>query len=92
MTYEDEIKPYRGKINQLNDQILDLIKARIIVALNIGKIKRKYGKPIVDKQREEAVIEQVRRLAVAREVAPDAVERIFRELIKACVEAEESND
>ena len=92
MTYEDEINPYRGKINQLNDQILDLIKARIIVALNIGKIKRKYGKPIVDKQREEAVIEQVRRLAVAREVAPDAVERIFRELIKACVEAEESND
>jgi chorismate mutase/prephenate dehydratase len=92
MNYEDEIAQYRDEINRLNKQILELIKARITVALEIGKVKRKYGKPIVDKKREEAVIKQVRSLAIDNGVSPDSAERIFREIIRACIEAEETLD
>ncbi len=92
MTYEDEVAQYRDEINRLNRQILELVKARISVALEIGKVKRKHGKPIVDKQREETVIQQVRNIAATSGVSPDSAERIFREIIRACVDAEEALD
>ena len=92
MTYEEEIALYRDEINQLNKQILELVKARLSVALKIGKVKRKYGKPIVDKQIEESVIRQVRSIASSSGISPDSAERIFREIIKASVDAEETID
>ncbi len=89
MNYQEEIEEYRTEINRLNEEILDKIEERVQVAKNIGEIKQRYGKPIIDRKREDKVIEQVRKLAVERDLDPEKVSAIFRKIIDLCVEAEE---
>ncbi len=89
MTYEEEIKPHRDKIDRLNDEIIEKIAERKEVALVIGNIKRKYGKPIVDKIREQAILDGIRENALVHDLNPDALEQVFKEIIQLCVMAEE---
>ncbi len=89
MTYEEEIKPHRETIDRLNDEIIEKIAMRQNEAIAIAKIKQQHGKPIVDKTREQAILDRIRVKAQAKGIDPDALERVFREIIKLCTEAEE---
>ncbi|MFH2110635.1 MAG: chorismate mutase [Candidatus Bathyarchaeota archaeon] len=90
MSYEEKIRPLRAEINRLNQEILDRILERVNVALQIGYAKRKHGKPVRDPARETVVLDQVARLAEARGLEPEAIRRVFREIIELCVAAEEA--
>jgi chorismate mutase len=89
MTYEDEIALHRETIDKLNDEIIEKIAKRQQAALAIGTIKKKYGKPVVDRSREQAILARIREKAPAKGLNPDALERVFKEIIQLCVEAEE---
>lgn len=89
MTYEKNVAAYRDEIDRLNEEILDLLAQRIEVSLKIGEIKRRCDKPIVDKVRERAVLDNVRTLAEAKGFDSDAAERIFTLIMEICIEAEE---
>lgn len=89
MTYEDEIQPFRLEIDQINEEIIKKISQRKEAALAIGEIKKKYGKPVIDKAREKAILERIREKAQNNGLEPDALERVFKEIIRLCVEAEE---
>ena len=87
--YEDEIRPHRDTIDRLNNEIIDKLKERVDAALKIGEIKKRHGQPVVDKTREQAILDSIREKAGAKDMDPDGLERIFKEIIKLCVEAEE---
>ena len=87
--YQEEIKPHRNTIDRLNNEIIGLLVERVQAALIIGEIKKKYGKPVVDKTREQAILEVIRVKAEENSIDPDGLERIFKEIIRLCVEAEE---
>lgn len=87
--YEDEIRPHRETIDRLNNEIIILLEERLQAALSIGEIKKKHGKPVVDKAREKAILDTIRKKAELRTLDPDGLERIFKEIIRLCVEAEE---
>jgi chorismate mutase / prephenate dehydratase len=89
MTYMDEIKPHREAIDRLNNEIIKRIAERQREALAIGTIKKRYGKPVVDKSREQAILDKIKSKAQAHEINPEALERVFKEIIRLCVEAEE---
>ncbi len=89
MTYMDEINPHREAIDRLNNEIIDRLAQRQREALAIGEIKKRYGKPVVDKTREQAILDTIKEKAPAKGLAPEALEKVFREIIKLCVEAEE---
>jgi len=89
VSYEDEIAPLRDEINRLNEKILEKIWERVKVALRIAAVKKRHGVPIVDRGREETVLDHVGGLAADRGLDPVAVRRVFREIIDLCVEAEE---
>ena len=88
MTYEEEREELRREINRLNEEILERLAERVEVAVRIGAVKRRHGRPIVDRSREGKVYEQVRELARGRGLDEEGVERIFREIIRLCTEAE----
>jgi chorismate mutase len=90
LSYEKEVELYRITINKLNAEIIELLRERAQAALKIGEIKQRYGKPIVDEIREEKVIQQVKERAIENELDPEKVERIFKEIIQLCVEAEKA--
>jgi chorismate mutase len=87
--YEEEIRPHRETIDRINNEIIDKLTKRVKAALSIGEIKKRYGKPVVDKQREQAILDRIREKAEAKNMDPDGLERIFKEIIRLCVEAEE---
>lgn len=91
MSYTEEIGPLRDEINRLNEEILEKIRERVRVALRIGEVKKRHGMPVVDRAREEAVLNHVESLAADRVLDPEGVRRVFREIIDLCVKAEEEH-
>jgi chorismate mutase / prephenate dehydratase len=89
MTYRDEIRPHRETIDRLNVEIMEKLALRQIAALKIGAIKKKYGKPVRDKGREKEILDRIKVKASEHGLDPVAVERVFKEIIRLCVEAEE---
>ena len=88
MRYEEEIGELRKEINRLNEEIIEKLAKRVEVAVRIGAVKRRHGRPIVDRSREEKVYEQIRKLARRRGLDAEGVERVFREIIRLCTEAQ----
>ena len=87
--YEDEIRPHRETIDRLNNEIIEKIEERVGAALKIGEIKKRHGKPVVDKTREKVILDRIRGKAEAKNIEPEGLERVFKEIIRLCVEAEE---
>ena len=88
MEYEEEIEGLRKEINKLNEEIVERISQRVEVAVRIGSVKKRYGQPIVDAGREAKVYEQIRELARRHHLDGVGLERIFREIISLCTEAQ----
>ena len=91
MSYNEEIDQLRDEINRLNEEILEKIRERVEVALSIGEVKKRHGMPVVNSAREEVVLNHVKVLAADRGLDPEAVRRVFREIIDLCVKAEEEH-
>ncbi len=88
MTYEEEIGPLRDEINRLNVEIVERLADRVRVAMEIGAVKHRHGRPIVDRSREARVYQQVRALAKEAGVDPGGAEKVFKEIIALCTQAE----
>lgn len=72
----EKLKRFRSRIDFFDGQILDLLNERAAVALEIGTAKRAAGLPVVELNRERAVVEGMG----ARNNGPlsnEAVERIY---------------
>ena len=89
MTYEEEIGPLREEIDRLNREIVALLAQRVDVALQIGEVKKRHGRPVVDRSREALVYERVKGLANDVGLDPDGVERVFREIIALCTRVQQ---
>ena len=57
---EMEIADWRGKIDQLDEQIVRLISERAVAARAIGELKRTAELPVYEPKREQAVFDHVR--------------------------------
>ncbi len=57
-----DISDWRNKIDELDEQIVQLLSQRAAAAAEIGKLKAKDNSPIYEPQREQAVFEHVRRI------------------------------
>jgi len=88
-SYAEEIDPLRYEIDRLNEEILEKINGRKKVALKIGEVKKRHEMPVVDRAREEAVLDHVGSLVANRGLDPGGARRVFREIIDLCVKAEE---
>ena len=54
-----EIADWRSKIDELDEQIVQLLNQRAAAAVEIGKLKQKTGAPIYEPNREQSVFEHV---------------------------------
>ena len=84
MTYEREIEALRKEINRLNMEIVEKLAERVEAAKQIGDVKKKHGKPVVDKSREAKVYQQIRKLAESENLDPLKVEKVFKEIVELC--------
>lgn len=55
----NSLENYRGKIDSIDDEILNLLEKRLDIVLKIGEIKNKTNINIYDPKREEDILLKV---------------------------------
>lgn len=83
---DDALNPYRARIDEVDDNLLRLLNERATLAREIGHLKNGST------YRPEREAQILRRMREANEgpLAPEAVVRVFREIISACLALEKS--
>ena len=76
----------RKKIDSVDDEILSLLRKRFDLAGEVGKSKRKDGKPVFVPSREAAVLNRL--LVKARGMPAEPVKAVFSEIMSLCRAAE----
>lgn len=79
----NRIDSLRKKVDELNEQLLDLLNERAKITLEIGKEKQRIGKPIYDPIREEEILTRLIELNPGP-LPNSSLIMIFREIFKAC--------
>jgi chorismate mutase/prephenate dehydratase len=78
----------RRKIDETDAEIVRLLAERIRNAEEIGREKRKLGKPVEDLNREEKVFDNVRKLAENANISTEGIESIFQRIVNVTKSAE----
>jgi chorismate mutase len=78
----------RKQIDEVDRQILDLLRRRLTIAEEIGRVKVENRLPTRDEKREREVLERAASKAEAEGIDPETVRRIFTEIIKLSTEAQ----
>lgn len=74
---QNELDKARQDINRVDDMILDALEERMQVAERVARYKVEHGLPILDPQREQAVIDN-RTARANRAGLPDGTDELFR--------------
>jgi len=82
-TGDGSLESLRQRIDQLDQKLVDLLNQRAQVVIEIGKLKRDGDTPIYAPDREQRVLEQVRRHneAAGGPLPDQCLEAIWRELM-----------
>lgn len=82
---QDNLTKLRERINQLDEQLVELISERAQVAVEIGKTKTSVGSEVYDPLRERTVIEKIDALNQGP-LDKGAMEEVFTAIITVCRE------
>lgn len=83
------LKPYRARIDALDDQIVDLLIERIGIIREVGMLKAREGIPAILPDRVAEVRERAAARAAAGGLDPDLVRAIYTLLIDFSCRTEE---
>ena len=84
----DAIKNLRNIIDTIDEQILDLIKSRIDVVVEIGQVKKENNAEVVDEKREEEIYNRLVALAAKKGVKPEVVKKVWKALLEISYDVE----
>jgi len=74
----------RGKIDDIDARIVELIGERIKTAEEIGRGKKEQNKLVEDQERELRVLKNVRGIARDKNIIQGDIENIYRHIMDAC--------
>lgn len=75
------LKPYRERINAIDEQIIDLLRQRYDVIEEVGDIKARDNIPTVIPERIEQVRENAASMAEAKGLDADFIRKLYQQLI-----------
>lgn len=91
---EHLIAQLRSQIDRLDERLVTLLRQRVDIARELGRIKHHHGLPLRDPQRERAVLARLARFSGknGNDALPGhAVESIFNCIIGVTLQAEEAD-
>ena len=83
------LKPYRKRIDDLDDQIIDLLAARVGVIREVGELKFHENIPSRLDDRVTQVRERNAERAAAKGLDPDLIRRVYTTLIDCSCQLED---
>jgi chorismate mutase/prephenate dehydratase len=78
------LEELRSGIDRVDGEILALLTRRAELAREVGTLKRQRGERAYAPHREEMLLDRLREMGRDAGLSPEAVTRIFREIISAC--------
>ena len=88
----EKILSLRRSIDEIDKQILRLLKERTEICKIIGKTKREHGIPIKDHQREDKLYKYIARRASELGLNPRDVRAVYQEIIAMGIHVQEKKD
>lgn len=79
---ESALNQFRLEIDELDSQLVELLKKRTSLTCKIGQYKSEAGLPVYVPSRENAMLEKRRAEAQESGVSPDLIEDILRRVIR----------
>ncbi len=88
MSIDKKLEPFRLRINELDEQIMSALGARLKVCLEVGEFKKEYGIAMMQPARVEAV--KARCAEVGREfgLRPEFAHKLYDVIITEACELE----
>jgi chorismate mutase len=77
---EAQVTNLRGRIDQIDDQLMKLLNSRSACAVEIGRIKRQIGMPVYQPEREKWILDRVEKNNPGP-LDRGAVRRVFERVI-----------
>lgn len=75
------IRRLRQQVDRLDDRLLTLLRQRIGITRELGRLKREIGKPLRDVEREQELLQRLMEEG-GKTLPPEAVQRIFRSIVE----------
>jgi chorismate mutase / prephenate dehydrogenase len=86
MISSDPLPPLRDAIADLDRALLELLRRRMELAGEVGRLKAERGAPIVVRDVEDQVLQRARQQAESCGVSEEVLEAVFRAIIRGSVE------
>ena len=86
MPEKEELPRLRVAIAEVDRALLELLRRRMDLAADVGRIKAATGAPVVARDAEDRVLTQAREHAQACGVSEDVMEEIFHAIMRGSVE------
>ncbi|EKE08658.1 MAG: hypothetical protein ACD_17C00063G0001 [uncultured bacterium] len=68
----------RDQIDRINRELVGLLGKRLEIAREIARLKKEHRLPILDSERESAIFEEIKCLAIEHQLSSPIVEEIFQ--------------
>jgi chorismate mutase-like protein len=82
---QDALCSCRDRLDACDARLLECIRERFSIIMEVGEIKREKNIPVMQEGRVNAVVTRARAFAVDHGLSPDAMEEVYRLLIaEAC--------
>ena len=82
----DELNVLRESIAEVDRGLLELLHRRMELSAQVGRVKAAAGMEVVARDVEDRVLGRARERAESRGISEEAMESIFREILRASVE------
>lgn len=86
-----DIANWRTRIDELENVIIELLNKRAEYAVEIGKIKKECGLPVLDAAREREILDRVaaKTEKLRGPLSPESMKRIFQAIMAETRQVEE---
>jgi chorismate mutase len=88
--FKKELDAYRKEIDKIDNEIVKFLDERGELVEYIGKIKKKYGKNILQPEREKEIVRRMK--YKSKKINNENIESIWREIFKGCKHLQDIED
>lgn len=85
----ERVSTLRKRIDEIDEQILRLLKERVDVCENIGILKRERGVPVRDRGRENKQYTRIAGIASILGLNAQDVRAVYNRIIAMCIRVQE---
>lgn len=84
----DKLNSLRKLIDEIDNKLLDLIKSRMEIVVEIGNVKKDNNAEVVDEKREQEIYDRLVSKAKEKGVKPEVVKKVWKSLLEISYDIE----